>query len=213
MSIALTALAAGLAALILTRWMRAVAGTDSAWLRSGLHAVLAAAGGAGAAVLADGWVELVTFAVLALACALLLVIDLAAYRLPDIIVGPMYPVLFLGLAIAAAVSGDWARLGRAATAMLVVTVVYFVLAYVAPSGLGLGDVKLSGLLGAFLGWLGWSQTLLGLLAGFALSALTASILLLATRATRHSEFPFGPWMIAGSVLGAAFGPTVFPGIG
>ena len=166
------------------------------------------AGGAGAATLAASPAELVTFAVLALACAMLLVIDLAAFRLPDIIVGPMYSVLLLELSITAATAGDGEWLGRAAMAMLV----YFVPAYIAPSGQGLGDVKLSGLLGAFMGWLGWSHTFLGVLAGFALSALVLALVpLLATGATRRSEFPFDPWMMIGAAAGVAWGPAVFPG--
>lgn len=213
MTIAITALACAVAALALTRWMQRVAAVESPWLRYGQHVVLAAAGGAGAAALAEGWAEAVAFAVLALACGLLIPIDLAAYRLPDIIVGPTYPLLFLGLTVAAAVSGQWSSLGRAAIAALIVTLIYFVLAYLAPSGLGLGDVKLSGLLGAFLGWLGWSHVFLGILAGFAASAVVASVLLVSRRASKGSEFPFGPWMIVGAVIGAAWGPVVFPGIG
>lgn len=213
MTIAITALACALTALALTRWMQKIAAVESAWLRYGQHVLLAAAGGAGSAALADGVPEVVAFAVLALACALLIPIDLAAYRLPDIIVGPTYPLLLLTLTVAAAVDGQWGRLGRACLAALIVTLVYFVLAYLAPSGLGLGDVKLSGLLGAFLGWLGWAHVFLGILAGFAASALVAVVLLLTTRASRGSEFPFGPWMIVGAVVGAAWGPVVFPGTG
>ncbi len=198
----LTALACALAAAALTRCMRSVAEIESRWLGSGIHIVLAAAGGGGAAALAPTWVELVAFAALAVACALLVTIDLAAYRLPDVIVGPMYPVLFLALAIAAAVSDDWGTLGRAAAASAVLLAGYFTLAFINPSGLGMGDVKLSGLLGAFLGWLGWPAVLTGTLAAFALNGVLALVLLLTTRATRRSGIPFGPAMVAGAAIGA-----------
>ncbi|MBB1022264.1 prepilin peptidase, partial [Dietzia sp. E1] len=46
------ALVCGAAAAALGRWMRALAESRSRWLRSGLHILLAAAGGVGAAVLA-----------------------------------------------------------------------------------------------------------------------------------------------------------------
>ncbi|MFD1504495.1 prepilin peptidase [Georgenia yuyongxinii] len=204
----LTALAAGAAALALGPWMRRVARVRSHWLSSGAHVLLAGALGAGAALLARSWPELVAFAVLALACALLAVIDLATYRLPDVIVGPTYLVFFSALALTAAVDGDWGRLGRAAAGAGVVLVGYFVLAFVSPSGLGLGDVKFSGVLGGFLGWFGWQQVLLGTLAAFVLSACVAGTLLVTRRADRRTEFPFGPWMVAGAGIGALWVPGV-----
>ena len=203
-----TALLCGLAAVGLTGWIRPMLAERSGWLRTRPHAVLAVLGGAGAAALARTWAEVVAYALLALACAVLVVVDFAAYRLPDAIVGPMYPVLFLALAVAAVTGGDWGRLGRAALAAGILLAVYLVLALINPSGLGLGDVKLAGLIGAFLGWLGWQQVLLGTLAAFVCSAVVALLLLATRRATRKSEFPFGPWMIAGAVIGAVAGPVL-----
>jgi leader peptidase (prepilin peptidase)/N-methyltransferase len=160
------------------------------------------------ALLANGWTELAAFALLALACALLVVIDLAAYRLPDVIVGPTYPIFLGGLTVAAAVGGHWDRLGRAVAAGAILAASYFVLAFISPAGLGLGDVKLSGLLGAFLGWFGWPHLLLGSVTAFVLSAGFAVILLISRKADRHTAFPFGPWMVLGAVVGAALGPGV-----
>jgi leader peptidase (prepilin peptidase)/N-methyltransferase len=205
--ILVTAVAAGLAAVGLTRWMRQVARTESRWLRCGLHILFAAAAGAGAAALASSWAELAGYAILAVGCALLTVIDLAALRLPNVIVGPLYLAIFAALTVAALVGGEPGRLGRAALAAAVLVAVYFVLAFISPSGLGLGDVKLAGVLGAFLGWLGWSHALLGTLAAFLLSGVVAIILLIATRANRRTAFPFGPLMIAGAAIGAALGPA------
>ena len=211
--IVLTALAAGLAALGLTTWMQRLAASDSRWVRSGLHVPLSAAAGAGAALLATGWAELAGFAVLAVGCALLVVIDLAALRLPDVIVGPLYLAIFSTLAVAALVEGgDPQRLARAAAAALAMAAVYFVLALISPSGLGLGDVKLAGVLGAFLGWLGWSNALLGLLAAFLLAGMVAIVLVVAMRASRRTAFPFGPLMILGAVLGAAGGVALLPAV-
>jgi len=199
----LTAFVAAVAAVALTGWMGRVAGVESAWLRCGLHVLLAGFGGAGAAAIATTWVETVTFAALALACALLVVIDQASFRLPNVIIGPTYLLLLGGLTAAAAMSGDWERLGRAAAGGGVLLVAYFALAWVNPSGLGLGDVKLSGMVGAFLGWFGWPHVFAGTMAGFLLSGLVAVVILITRRGGLKSDFPFGPWMI----LGAAGGLT------
>lgn len=200
----LTALACGAAAAALAPWMRRLAESDSRWPRSAVPVVLAAAAGAGAAVLATGWAELLTFAALAVACALLTAIDLAVFRLPDAIVLPLYPVVLAGLVAAAALSGDWGALGRAIAAGAALLAFYFVLALINPSGLGLGDVKLSGVLGMFLGWLGWSAVLVGTLAAFALNAAVALALLAARRVGAKSGIAFGPAMVVGAAAGAAY---------
>ena len=188
----------------------AVAKTDSRWLTSGLHVPLATAAGAGAAVLATGWAELTGFALLAVGCALLTVTDLAALRLPDVIVGPLYLIIFGALAVAALIDGDPMPLARAVGAAVAMAAVYFVLAFISPSSLGMGDVKLAGILGAFLGWLGWSNALLGLLAAFLLAGAVALMLLITIRASRRTDFAFGPLMIAGAALGAAGGLHILP---
>jgi leader peptidase (prepilin peptidase) / N-methyltransferase len=197
-----TAAVAAPSAAALTGWMRRIAGTDSRWFRSGLHIVLAAGAGAGGALLADDWAELAAFAQLSVGCALLVVIDLATLRLPNQLVGPLYPATFLALTVSAASSGDWARLGRAAAAGGILMVVYLILAWVRPSGLGLGDVRLAGVLGAFLGWLGWSSLFVGSAVGFLLAGLVAAALVVTGRGNRQTAFPFGPWMALGAVVGA-----------
>lgn len=204
-SVLVTALMTGLLSGLCTPWARGLAGRESRWLHVTSPALVGGLAGAGAAALAQGWAELVAFAALAVACALLLCIDLAVHRLPDIIVGPMYLVLLVTLTVAAATGGDWGRLGRAAAAMALLAAGYFVLAFISPASLGLGDVKLAGLLGAFLGWLGWSQTLLGALSAFVLVGLWSGVLLLTRRVQRTGSVAFGPWMILGAVLGAASG--------
>jgi leader peptidase (prepilin peptidase)/N-methyltransferase len=77
---------------------------------------------------------------------------------------------------------------------------YFAIAFAYPGGMGFGDVKLAGLLGLYLGWLGWSSVLVGAFAGFLLGGLTGVALLLTRRAGRKSAIPFGPYMLAGAML-------------
>ncbi len=203
-TVLIMASAVGAVAVVLSPWMRGIADGDSRWLTSGLHVLLAALGGAGAAVLARNGAEVAAFGSLALAFALLVTVDLAEHRLPDAIVLPTFPV-FLGLlAVGAGIEGEWGSLGRAVLAAAVLGAFYLALAWISPSGLGLGDVKLAGLIGAFLGWFGWSQVLLGTFAGFLLGGGFAIVLLTVRRADRRTPFAFGPWMIAGAVAVVAW---------
>jgi leader peptidase (prepilin peptidase)/N-methyltransferase len=64
--------------------------------------------------------------------------------------------------------------------------------------MGFGDVKLAGVLGAYLGWLGWSQLAVGAFMGFLLGGLGGIVLMLAGRAGRKSMIPYGPYMIVGA---------------
>jgi leader peptidase (prepilin peptidase)/N-methyltransferase len=202
-----TALLAGLSALAMTRWMHAVAKLKSFWLSTYLHVAVAALAGAGAATLADNWAELAGYTLLSVGCALLFVIDLAVFRLPNIIVGPLYLIMLTALGAATVVEQDPLRLLRAVGVAAFVVLLYLVLKIIKPSDLGLGDVKFAGVLGLFLGWLGWSQALLGLLGAFALSAVVGLTMVVLLRTNLRSMIPFGPFMVVGAALGAALGPA------
>lgn len=188
----------------LTPWARRLVRTDSRWLRVRVPAFVAGVAGAGAAVIAETWAETLAFATLAVVAGLLVPLDLATYRLPDAIVGPAYPLLLGPLAAAAASGGDWGRLLGALLGGLAVLAGYLVLALIAPVSLGLGDVKLSGLLGSFLGWFGWHAVLLGTLAAFAAFAALALALLASRRVSLRTDLPFGPAMVIGAAAGAGW---------
>lgn len=135
-------------------------------------------------------------------------VDLSVKRLPDPLVLPSYAVGLVLLGAAAAVAGEAAPLVRAALAMVLLFGLYLVLAVLNPAGMGFGDVKLAGVLGLHLGWLGWAELLVGAFAGFLLVALTALGLLAARLVTRSSQLPFGPFMLAGTLLGILAGQPV-----
>jgi leader peptidase (prepilin peptidase) / N-methyltransferase len=207
--LAALALAAGViggaAALVATPVLTKIAGRDSGWLRSRAHVPLSVVGIVAAVTLATNPVEMLAYAVLALACAFLVVVDLAVHRLPDIIVGPTAAALGGLLALAAVLDGELGRWGRSLLAGLVLFGLYYALALLRRSGLGFGDVKLAGLLGLFLGWLGWPQVLAGTVAAFALGGMWAAVLLVSRRSGRGGSYPYGPWMVLGAALGAAWG--------
>jgi leader peptidase (prepilin peptidase)/N-methyltransferase len=127
-------------------------------------------------------------------------IDLDVQRLPNAIVLPSYLVGALLLVPAAAAHTDWWSAGRGLLAMAALWTFYLALALVYPGGMGFGDVKLAGLLGLYLGWLGWSSVLVGTFAAFLLGGLAGAALLATRRAGRKSAIPFGPAMLAGALL-------------
>jgi leader peptidase (prepilin peptidase)/N-methyltransferase len=133
------------------------------------------------------------------------VIDVDCHRLPDRLTLPSYPAGLLLLAAASLAHHDLSALGRAALAAAVVFAVFFLLAFISPRSLGLGDVKLAGLLGLYLGWLGWGVLLLGLVAGFAVGAVAAVALLAGRRVGWRSDVAFGPSLLVGALLAVVAG--------
>lgn len=130
----------------------------------------------------------------------LAVIDFDVRRLPNVIVLPSYLVGAVLLVPAAVADADWWAAGRGLLAMAGLGLFYLVLAVLYPGGMGLGDVKLAGLLGLYLGWLGWSSVLIGAFTGFLLGGLVGAVLLVSGRASRKTAMPFGPYMLAGALL-------------
>ena len=122
-------------------------------------------------------------------------IDLACHRLPD-------PLVYLGYALTVPLLalGGLHPLVRAGFAGLVMFGGYLVLGLLPRSGLGFGDVKLAGLLGLLLGWVGWPAVLLGALLPHVLNGPVALVLLLSGRVRRDSALPLGPALLAGAWL-------------
>jgi len=161
--------------------------------------------------LAAALVTLVAFLYLAAISVVLAVIDLDVHRLPDRIVLPAYLVGAVLLTAAALLSGDPARLIVAAIGGGAMLVFYGLLFIVYPAGMGLGDVKLAGVLGLFLGFLGWPQLAVGAAAAFVLGGVFAIVLLATGRARRGTGIPFGPWMIVGAWIGIVAGEQIAAG--
>ena len=139
----------------------------------------------------------------------LALIDLDTRRLPNRIVLPSLGVGAVLLALASWGSGDWGALLRAVIGSAGLFALYFVIAFISPRGMGMGDVKLAAVLGLYLGWLGWGPLAVGAFAAFLLGGVFAVALLIARRARRGTAIPFGPWMIAGAWLGIAGGAAVW----
>ena len=150
---------------------------------------------AGAAAASD--IEAALFAIWLAVLAALSWCDLRTRRIPTGIVNPATVVGLVALAATAWRTGAAARLGTAAATAAATYAVFAVLHAVNPGGLGYGDVRLSGLLGLFLGWLGPMAMLVGTLLAAAGAAVVALVMLVRSRDGR-STLPFGPFLAAGA---------------
>src|SRR5215207_2350589 len=138
----------------------------------------------------------------------LAVIDASTRLLPNRITYPAFPIV-LGLLLVASVGlGDLGRLGRGLLAAVAVGGLFLALALVSPGGMGLGDVKLAPTLGLALGWLSWGAVAFGVFAGFLLGGLAGLAAIAVLGLTRKSLLPFGPWLVAGALLGVLAGADV-----
>lgn len=141
----------------------------------------------------------------------LAVVDWRTRLLPTKVIAPSYLVVGALTLLAGVVTGltdsDWGPLIGAALGCVVAFAMFFVLWFVYPAGLGFGDVRLAGLLGIVLGYLGWSQLLVGLYSGFLLGGVVGLLLSL-LRIVDRKGYPFGPFMLIGAVLGVYLGPGV-----
>jgi leader peptidase (prepilin peptidase)/N-methyltransferase len=152
----------------------------------------------------------VAFALLAAACVGFLiagvrlsVIDWRTHRLPDRIVLPSYPAAALLLGSAAGVSGEWHRILGMLGGAAALLVGFAVLHLVNRRGLGLGDVKLAGVLGLYLGFVGWPLVWWGPFLAVLLGGGWSIALVLLKRATLTSHVAFGPFLIIGTGLALA----------
>jgi leader peptidase (prepilin peptidase)/N-methyltransferase len=152
---------------------------------------------------------LLAFLYLAAVSVALALIDLDIHRLPNKIVLPAYIVGGALLGAAALVAGEYPRLIGAGVGLAAMWLAYFLMAVLYPGGMGFGDVKLAGVLGLFLGWLGWGPLIVGSFSAFLIGGLFAVVLLATRRVTRKGGIPFGPWMLVGAWLGIFAGDTIW----
>jgi leader peptidase (prepilin peptidase)/N-methyltransferase len=100
---------------------------------------------------------------------------------------------------------------RAVIGAVILGFVYFALAIAVPGGMGLGDVKLAGVLGFVLAYLGWGPLAVGSFSAFVLGGIFAIVLLVIRRTGRRTGIPFGPWMLGGAWVGIVLGAPIWDG--
>jgi leader peptidase (prepilin peptidase)/N-methyltransferase len=135
----------------------------------------------------------------------LALIDIDVKRLPNAIVLPSYPVAAVLLGAAALANGEPGRLVRVLVGGVALYAFYFLLMLIQPRGMGFGDVKLAGVLGGYLAYLGWGELVLGGFLAFLLGGVAGAALMAVRRAGRKSHIPFGPWMLLGALVAILWG--------
>ncbi|MEI6230290.1 MAG: prepilin peptidase [Actinomycetes bacterium] len=157
--------------------------------------------------LGPAW-DLPAFLYLAAIGIALTMIDLDTRRLPNAIVLPSYGVALALLGVAGVADDRLFDLGRACAGGVIAFGVYFLLALIYPAGMGFGDVKLAGVLGIYLGWVGWPSLAVGIFAAFLIGAVIGLALMAAGRGGRKTAVPFGPFMVVGTFVGLWAGPAI-----
>src|SRR5215218_8031042 len=138
--------------------------------------------------------------VLIAALIALAVIDLEHRLLPNVMVGPA-ALAGLILSILANPAGWWIY----PLSALAVAGALLVLALAIPGGMGMGDVKMAGMLGAFLG----PYAALAVFLGALLGAVTGGLLMVTGKMQRRSALPFGLFMALGGIISLFVGPQLW----
>jgi len=133
-------------------------------------------------------------------------IDVALHLLPNPLVLMLLAGGLLLLLVPEIFSRQFDDLLRAALGALILFAGYLILGLISPGGIGMGDVKLAAPVGLYLGYLGWTHLLYGVLIGFVLNGVVTMIVLSRKGRNRATEVPHGP-----SMLGAVAAVTFFIG--
>lgn len=184
-------------------------GRPKVWRPATRWILIAALGGGGSlAWLTVGWSGVLpAHLVWVTVTAALAVTDLEHKLIPNRILYPGAVLTAALLGAGAFWDGTPDRLGGAFLSAALCLLAMAGLTVVARGAMGMGDVKLSALLGLICGYQGIEVGLRAILCGFLIGGAAAVALLVAGRAHRRTEIPFAPALVAGawvSLLGVPF---------
>ena len=153
----------------------------------------------------DPWVAVLMAPFSALLVAIS-VIDIRTKKIPNRIV---YPALLLsaGYLVVARVADADVDLVRSVLGFLVLGGGFFLVAFVVPKGMGMGDVKLAALIGLVLGSQGLALVGVAAGAGILLGGVGAVVALVGG-ASRKQAIPFGPFLAGGALVAVFLGSEI-----
>ena len=139
-------------------------------------------------------------------------IDWRTRLLPFLFVAPLYVATLMLVVLGAWLLDDWSILVNALIGNAAVFAVFWLVHRVGRlfggGAFGYGDVRLSGVVGLALGALGAAETLTGTYGGFVLGAVGGLVFSRLGWVDRKG-FAFGPYMVVGAIVGAAWGPVIW----
>jgi leader peptidase (prepilin peptidase)/N-methyltransferase len=141
------------------------------------------------------------------------VIDIDHFIVPNRVLYPTLFITFPLLALAALITGDWTALLHAVIGGAGGFIALLVVHLISPAGMGFGDVRLAGLIGMMLGWLGVGYAVLGIFMGFLLASIIGIGLIVTRLRGRKDPVPFGPFLAAGAVLTVLWGHALLGAYG
>lgn len=143
---------------------------------------------------------LFTLTSLSLVSMWLIFVDVREHKLPGAVVRPVWLGCAVLLTAAALLTQEFTRILFMGVGGVGMWVLYALLHRVSRGALGLGDVRLAGLLGTVLGFVSLWAVLWGVIFGFVSGGIIA-LGLLATRMVKTTDrIPFGPAMLLGAAL-------------
>ena len=133
-------------------------------------------------------------------------VDLTDFRIPRLLIVHVSVVGGTLLVSASGAVHHWDSARNALLGGVLIFAVFFALHLLPRGGLGFGDVRLAGMCGEFLGWLGLRQAFFGLALALILAGISAACLLASRVVRRSSQIPLGPFISLGALIAmSAFG--------
>jgi len=109
------------------------------------------------------------------------------------------------LVLASAVEHTWSDLLRAVICGAAAFALFFVIWFLVPRGMGFGDVRLAGVIGLTVGYLGVVHAYLAFLVGFVVGLVFGVVLMVGSSAGRKTRIPFAPALCIGAVVAILWG--------
>ncbi|HEY6622869.1 MAG TPA: A24 family peptidase [Acidimicrobiales bacterium] len=134
--------------------------------------------------------------------------DLSHGVIPRRLVYPAFGALVCLFVAVATADAEWHRLGSAAVGAAAAFAVVFVIWWLAPRGMGFGDVRLSALIGLATGRLGLMATYVALTSAFVVGLLFGIATAGLPRTGRTVRIPFAPALAAGAIVAVFWGVPI-----